>query len=79
VSTLVIFISLFSNSNFFNPLTVGSILFFITMFFMEGAPKKPEPQSTNEIPPSGIDNRSYIPDNFNLHSVNGQTTKEQRF
>jgi MFS family permease len=64
---------------------LSSLLFFITMFFMEGAPAKTEEASDNNInsnnsnQPAGIDNRSYIPDSYNLNTINGQVTTSQRF
>jgi len=65
---------------------VSSVLFFITMFFMEGAPKKPEAapptQPANDNPSrmnSGVDNRSYIPDTVTMQQLSGRTTDKNYY
>lgn len=64
---------------------LGSILFFITMYFIEGKPSKPvEPiPPTDDISPSrnhsGVDNRSYIPDSVTMQQMSGRVNDKNYY
>jgi hypothetical protein len=62
---------------------ISSILFFITMYFMEGKedekPIEPTHNDSNIVPPQGIDNRSYIPDSITLQHLSGRTADKNYY
>jgi len=61
---------------------LSSILFFITMFFLDGKPKpvEPEPPTNNEIRvPTGVDNRSYIPDSITMQQLSERTNDKNYY
>lgn len=73
---------------------VSSILFFVTMYWMEGKPADPEPkqdQPQQEQQPQrpananvhnvqqGFDNRSFIPDTITMQHFNGRTSDKNYF
>jgi small neutral amino acid transporter SnatA (MarC family) len=56
----------------------GSILFFATMYFIEGKPSEPQQQqqhneNNQRSNTNGIDNRSYIPDQVTMSQLRGKT------
>jgi MFS family permease len=65
---------------------VSSVLFFITMYWMEGKPVEPEdktpsrPANVNVHPvQSGVDNRSYVPDTITMQHLSGRTADKNYF
>ena len=67
---------------------VSSILFFITMYFMEGKKEEEKPiEPVNAVDPSnnvsrvhvGIDNRSYVPDNMTMQHLSGRTSDKNYY
>ncbi|CRL01903.1 CLUMA_CG015071, isoform A [Clunio marinus] len=63
---------------------ISSVLFFITMYFLEGKPKAVVPATTqtedniNRVQ-NGVDNRSYIPDTVTMQQLSGRTTDKNYY
>lgn len=68
---------------------VSSVLFFITMYFMEGKEEEQKPiepvsnygATSNNISriQVGIENKSYVPDTMNLQHLSGRTADKNYF
>ncbi|CAG9805715.1 unnamed protein product [Chironomus riparius] len=67
---------------------LSSILFFITMYFMEGKKEEEKPiEPVNAVDPSnnvsrvhvGVDNRSYVPDNMTMQHLSGRTADKNYY
>lgn len=57
---------------------ISSILFFITMYFLEGKPQPAAPVQASidnnvDRVQNGVDNRSYIPDSITMQQLHGRT------
>ena len=65
---------------------ISSILFFITMYWMEGK-QEPEIKEQPQRPPNanvhnvqnGFDNRSFVPDTLNMQHLSGRTSDKNYF
>lgn len=50
------------------------------MYFLEGKPKAVEPEPANEArAPSGVDNRSYVPDTITMQQISGRTNDKNYY
>jgi hypothetical protein len=61
---------------------LSSVLFFITMYFMEGKKEDQQPavtESAGRQAPNGIDNRSYVPDTVSMQQIAGRTSDKNYF
>jgi hypothetical protein len=62
---------------------VSSILFFITMYFMEGKKSDDKeatvPSESQANVPQGVDNRSYVPDQMTMQHISGRTAYKNYF
>lgn len=65
-------------------LFIGSVLFFVCMYFLEGKPKPVTPAAApvdnlSSRMQNGVDNRSYIPDSITMQHLSGRTSDKNYF